>query len=347
MLLRCLLIADPVVPVPPTHYGGTERIVALLARALSRRGFAVDIMAGPGSMWDGGRLIIHRAPTLAFLSRAFRKLWFQMLSLRALPTADVIINFGRIDYLEAVLRMRIPLVIVFQNPVSQADIDWIRNRKRTGVRIALLSAVQRASLKPQELIRVIHNATDVDYFRPGPGPASPPYLAVLGRLTFNKGIDIAIRVAKRTDVHLKIAGTISDEPGGREFFDNEVAPHLGSNGIEYIGPVNDAQKLEFLGGASALLMPVRWDEPFGIVMAESLACGTPVIAFRRGATPEIVRHAETGFLCDDEEQMVEAVRSIGSLRRGACREDAEARFSADVMAGKYLELIQELMAERR
>jgi glycosyltransferase involved in cell wall biosynthesis len=142
---------------------------------------------------------------------------------------------------------------------------------------------------------------------------------------------------------LRIAGNIPDEPGAAELFEREVRPHLGA-GVEWVGELDDAAKKPFLAGAAALLFPIRWEEPFGIVMAEALACGTPVVALRRGAVPEVVDHGVTGFVCDDEAGLTAAVGRLGGLDRAACRRAAETRFSADAMVEGYLSVYRELLA---
>ncbi len=342
--MRILVIADPHLPIPPSHYGGIERIVAYLCYELQRLGHRVDLMAGPGSESYGGSLIVHRSPSPSYLSRAFRKLWFQFLSLSAARYAEVIINFGRLDYLASVLRSTKPLVCCFQNPVSQGEVNWLLSRRSERLSLIALSQHQIHGLEPRELFTVVHNATDTSRFQFSPVPTREPYLAFLGRLTANKGADTAIRVARQCGMKLKLAGNISDEPGGREFFAREVQPQLDGQ-IEWVGPVNDAQKQEFLGGASALLFPIRWPEPFGIVMAESLACGTPVVATRCASTPEVIDHGQTGFLCDSEGELVAAVGLLASINRAACRRAAEERFSVPVMTSGYLRVMERLLHE--
>lgn len=342
MGLRILLIADPKIPVPPVYYGGAERIVALLADELRQRGHTVDLMAGPGSKSYGGNLIFHKLPTEAFLSRAWRKLWMQALTLRAARLVDVIINHGRLDYLEAVLRTKKPLIHVFHNTVQQSEVDWVLSRRRKHLALIGVSAFQTAGFKPDTLLDYIHNGTDMKLFDFRERPIDPPYLVFLGRITANKGADTAISVAQKTGLPLKLAGNVSDEPGDKEFFERLVKPQLGDT-IDYIGPVNDTQKNTLLGGAQALLFPIRWAEPFGIVMAESLACGTPVISTRCASTPEIIKHGITGFLAETEEELIQSVTAVGSISRIRCREEAEKRFSVKSMTDSYLNIVDFLL----
>jgi len=340
--VRILVIADPHIPIPPVNYGGAERIIAFLCAGLAELGHEIRLLAAPGSKNYGGGLWAHGRPTLALRDRAFRKSLFQPTSLLASIGCDVVINFGRTDYLEALLRTSKPMLICFQNPAHQTEMDWILSRRRGRIRFVGVSHAQMAGLVPANLVDVIHNVANTQVLTPiADAPRS--YLAFLGRLTANKGVDTAISVAKRTGWPLKIAGTIMDlEPGGKEFFEQSVRPHLGGN-IEFVGPVNDQQKRDLLAGAAALLFPIRWAEPFGIVMAEALACGTPVIASRLASTPEVIEHGKTGFLCDSEDEMGAAVGHIQDIDRNICRRAAEARFSPKVLVQGYLNAAAKLV----
>jgi len=345
--LRVLVIADPHLPVPPEQYGGTERVVALVCKELQSLGHTVDLVAGPGSHSFGGCLFSHTAPTPSYLSRVFRKSWFQLLSVALLARRpDVVLNFGRLDYLETLLRTRIPIVCRFGNPVFQKELDWVLDRRRHHLRFIGISRAQMGILAPQELIDIVPNSTVFSDFTPRPAAAETPYLAFLGRLTSNKGVDTAITVALRAGMRLKIAGNISDEPGGREFFERMIRPQIGGN-IEYLGPVNDVQKRQLLGGASGLLFPIRWDEPFGIVMVESLACGTPVVATRCASTPEVIRHGVTGFLCDTLDEMVESCRHLAEIDRDLVRKEAKNRFSPEAMVQQYINVMQATICDAR
>lgn len=344
--MRFLIIVDPQIPVPPASYGGIERIAASLCGGLQRLGHTVDLIAGSGSESFGGLLCIHKAPTSSRFSRAFRKLLFFGLSFPAASRADVVINFGRLDYLLLILRTCVPLIHVQQNPISVVESDWILKRRDKNLRLIAVSAAQISHLPNRDFWSVIPNSTrlaDIPMMAP-PGRGTP-YLAFLGRITFNKGADTAIRMARRCGMKLILAGNISKEEGGPEFFETEIRPQLDSQ-IEWIGPVDDAAKQKLLVGATALLFPIRWSEPFGIVMVESLACGTPVIATRCASTPEVIEHGVTGFLCENEEEMIEAVANIDRIDREKCRKAAEELFSTATMVQNYLRVIEGVMSSR-
>ena len=172
-------------------------------------------------------------------------------------------------------------------------IDFLLARRREALALVSVSDHQRAHLAETGPWRTIYNAVDTDRLAFAPRP-DPGYLAFLGRLTPDKGVHVAIEVAERLGRPLRIAGNVSDEAGARRFFETRVRPQLG-DGIEWVGPVDDDAKVPFLQNAAALLMPIQWDEPFGLVVAEALACGTPVLAMRRGSMPELIHDGITGF----------------------------------------------------
>jgi glycosyltransferase involved in cell wall biosynthesis len=342
--MKVLVIADPHIPVPPRSYGGTERIAALTCQALVALGHTVVLLAGPGSRDYGGGLTVHRAPTAALSSRGWRKALFLMLTAQLSADVDLVICHGRYDYLGAILARGVPLLLWMHNPVVQADIDYLLDRGAKKVRFVGISQAQVRGLIPAHLIEVVYNCVDTDRNPFASRPATPPYVAFLGRLTPNKGVHLAIQAARRAGVPLIIGGNITDEPGVRAYFDSQVRPELGGS-CRWIGPYDDRAKMELLQGASALLFPIQWDEPFGLVMIEALACGTPVIAVRRGSTPEVVRHGETGFLCGGPDDMAVAIHRAPALDRAACRRDVEERFSTAAFRQHLARLCQAVTAD--
>lgn len=339
--MRVTIIADPFIPVPPHGYGGTERVAALLGSHLASQGMTVDLVAGEGSKPFNGKLLIHKAPTASMVSRIARKTIFQLLALTRLQKSQVVINFGRVDYLWFYRLMKVPMICVFQNPVSRYEDEWLA--AVPSIVPVGISMNQVLSLDTRSRFRIIYNSVNFNQYTLR--RAAGRYLVFLGRLTYNKGVDIAIRVARECLLPLKIAGNISTEEGQQEFFHKEVEPHLGGD-IEYIGPVNDEQKNALLGNAIAMLFPIRWAEPFGIVMVESMACGTPVIAFANGSVTEVIRDKVSGFICSSETEMIEGVMNVSKIDRKECRRYAEANFSHAVMAGKYVQIINEIAGNR-
>jgi glycosyltransferase involved in cell wall biosynthesis len=339
--LRILVVADSKIPVPPKGYGGAERIISYLCNELAVRGHRVTLMAASGSR-NYGRLVTYPwAGSRAYPWRVYCKLhFFGRALLEFRQRHEVVLAHGRLDYLLPLLRAGCPLVYHFHNPIAAEQVRSLQRYARSGLALISVSDAQRSGFDGP-IWHTIHNAADTDRLE-NCGVPEGRYLSFLGRLTANKGVDTAIRVAERTGLPLRIAGNISDEPGGREFFEREVRSHLKGR-IEWIGEIGDREKSTLLGQAIALLVPIRWDEPFGIGVAEALACGTPVIAFGRGAMPELVKDSVTGFLVSGEEEMANAVARLPSISRRACRDDAEARFSVGVMTDRYLQVINSIL----
>jgi glycosyltransferase involved in cell wall biosynthesis len=189
---------------------------------------------------------------------------------------------------------------------------------------------------------IIPNGVQLEKYQFNPGVADDAPLVFLSRIERTKGVHTAIEVAEKSGRQLIIAGNHAQAGKDYAYFRNEVLPHCDGKIISYIGPIDDLGKNELLGRACALIFPIEWDEPFGIVMVEALACGTPVIAFNRGAVPEVIQNGVNGFICSNKEDMLEMVRRIKDISRKTCRETAEKKFSQDVIVGEYLRLYEKL-----
>lgn len=339
--LRIALTADPELPVPPVHYGGIERIVDLLAVELAGRGHAVTLFAHPDSTspvrrlaWPGrgSRTALDTLRNAAFLAR-------QVVAGRL----DLVHSFSRLAYLAPILPLPVPKLMSYQREISPRTTAGAHRLSRGTL---AFTAASRQMIGPDLAGRwqVVPNAVTLATFpfRPEVGPDAP--LMFLGRLESVKGPDIAIEVALRAGRRLILAGNVPDAHRG--WFEARVAPHLDGDRIRHVGPVDDAGKAELLGRSLALLMPIRWDEPFGIVMIEAMACGTPVIGLRRGAVPEVVQDGETGFLADDPDGLVAAVGRAAAIGRAACRERVRRLYSAGPVADAYLALYRSMLSGR-
>ena len=342
-LLRIAQVAPPFETVPPSRYGGTERVVSTLTEELVRRGHDVTLFAS-GDSRTAARLVPvtdealwRRKPGYGdfapFWSIALGKLiteldgfdlvhshldffGFPLARLAACPVVTTI--HGRLD-----LPQLQPLFDEFDD-----------------VPLVSISDAQRRPVPNANWVATVHHGIPLEEFTFNPRPGR--YLAVLGRISPEKGLDAAIRVARRAGLPLRIGARMPlpfrNDPNVRadwEYWENLVQPLIEGSDVELIGAVGGAHKDEFLRNAAALLFPICWPEPFGLVMPEALACGTPVLALGEGSVPEIIRHGETGFVCDDEDELVEAVRHIGELDRARCRQEAEARFSPEAMTDRY------------
>jgi glycosyltransferase involved in cell wall biosynthesis len=346
--MRILLVMDPFIAVPPRHYGGIERVIADLADALLERGHRVTLWAGPGSGTNATLETFGEEGEWNQWSNIRNTMTLSARFIRDDGRFDVIHNFGRLAYLSLVFSWNVPKVQTYMRTINPEN---MRRAARLGATRLHFTAVSRA-------IRdtgapgggdwsVIYNCADpAKYaFRSDTTPTSP--LVFLGRLDRCKGPHTAIEVARKLERRLIIAGNISPLPEERAFFENEVAPKIDGRLVTYIGPVDDAQKNALLGGASAMLMPIEWEEPFPVVLPESLLCGTPVIAFRRGGVPEGIEDGRTGFVCDTLDDMCDAVGRLPQIDRGACRIEAQRRFSVRAITDQYEALYHRLIATRQ
>jgi glycosyltransferase involved in cell wall biosynthesis len=327
--MRVLLTADPMLPVPPKLYGGIERVIADLAGWLRGQGVQVGLVAHRDSTqaadasfaWPGAghALALWRA------AREFRP--------------DVVHSFSRLAYLLPVVLAGTPAIMSYQRhptpwTVRGAALLGGRRLRFTGCSRFITQLGGRSGGRWS----AIPNAVDLARYRFVPAVAPDAPLLFLSRLDRVKAPHLAIAMARAAGRRLIVAGNSAAHGPEAEYFRSQVEPHFGRDGVEYVGPVDDAAKARLLGAAAALLVPVQWDEPFGIVFAEALACGTPVIATARGALPEIVEDGRHGFLVDGIEGGARAIGRLGGIDRRACRHRAEALFSLDVVGRQYLEL---------
>jgi glycosyltransferase involved in cell wall biosynthesis len=243
-----------------------------------------------------------------------------------------------------ILPLAIPKLMTYQRDINRRSV-------RLGDRISrgtlAFSAISRAMMRSVEDIgswHLVYNGVPLRLYDFVPEVAGDAPLVFLGRLEEIKGPHLAIEVAERLNAPLILAGNIPD--GGRDWFERCVAPRIDGDRIRYVGPVTDAQKNKLLGSARALLMPILWEEPFGIVMAEAMACGTPVIGFRRGSVAEVVEHGVTGFVVDTLDAMTSAARRIEEIDRALVRARAQRLFSDDALVDGYLAIYQTLLTAR-
>jgi glycosyltransferase involved in cell wall biosynthesis len=336
MNLNIAITVDPEIPVPPELYGGIERIVDLLARGLCERGHKVTLLAHPDSDTAG--------ELRPYPGRRSQNLWDTLrntvhVARLGFNAPDVVHSFGRLAYLTPLLPLGIPKIMSYQREPTLSQIRkavWL-SRDQTLIFTGCSEHIAE-QIRPVAPAHAIYNGVPVDRFDFEPAVSDDAPLVFLGRIAPIKGTHHAIRVAKKSGRQLVIAGNVPEQPKEKTYFKEQVEPHIDGTHIQYLGPVNDEKKNELLGRAVAFLMPIEWEEPFGIVMAEALACGTPVIGLRRGSVPEVVTHGETGFACDSVNEMVEAVARIGELSRSACRKRCEEHFSARAIVDSYEQL---------
>jgi glycosyltransferase involved in cell wall biosynthesis len=338
--MKIAISADPEIPVPPVHYGGIERIVDMLVRSLVARGHDVTLFAHSDSRppcrlvpWPG-KSSLSRADTL----RNAATLGHAVMAGRF----DLLHSFSRIAYMMPVLPLPIPKVMTYQREISRRSIEFGYRLSRGTMQFTAISRWMMRHVEDIGTWHLVVNGVPLDVYDFQPDVAADAPLMFLGRMEEIKGPHIATDVARRTGLPLVIAGNIPAEYKG--WFDAHVAPHVDGRQIRYVGPVNDQEKNELLGSARAFLMPITWEEPFGIVMAEAMACGTPVIGFRRGAVPEVVTHGDTGFVVDTVEEMAAAVGHIASIDRATVRRRFETTFCDAVIADAYLAIYDRVAA---
>ena len=338
--MKIAQIAPLVESVPPTLYGGTERVVSWLTEELVAQGHDVTLFAS-GDSRTTARLepIVPRALRLVGIhdSRPYNIVTLDRVTAKQ-HEFDVL-HF-HVDFFHHPMfrRMRCPTLTTVH---GRQDLPELPDIYRAFPKIPLVSISdhQRLPVPPVNWRGTVHHGMPEHLFREGPGDGG--YLAFLGRICADKGILPAIEIARLAGLPLKVAAKV--DPADKHYFERDVKPVLEkSPHVEFIGEINDTQKQDFLGRAKALLFPISWPEPFGLVMIESMACGTPVIAFNSGSVPEIMEDGLTGFVVEDVEQAVAAVGQLDRLFRPSIRSRFEERFSVRAMAREYLKIYRKL-----
>ena len=317
--------------IPPVLYGGTERITHNLCHSLMTRKFSVNLLAGKGSQNYNGKTLNYENYRFgySFLGRSFSWLEYQYQCMRLIRGVDLIHSF--VHWPERFLflnKIKKPILYRQGNKSQKDDFKRITKVNPSYGYLQCISHDQISKVHvtdPQKAF-VTYNCVDTEFFK-RENVEKENFILYLGRLNYDKGIDIAVRLSRDSGVPLKIAGPIrTNEKDALKLFQEKVEPFL-SEHIEYLGSVNDFEKRTLLSKAKALIVPNRWDEPFGIMNAEALSCGTPIIATNKGSLKEIILNEETGILCDDYGELLEAIKNVDYLSEKSCRADAVKRFS--------------------
>jgi glycosyltransferase involved in cell wall biosynthesis len=333
--------------VPPALYGGTERIVGYLTEELVERGHQVTLFAS-GDSRTGAKLVAPAARALRLSSPPKDDLVFHLLELAEVfehaREFDVIhCHVGHLAFPFARLA-RAPSLHTLHGRLDLPDTFPIFRHFHDEPLVSI-SHAQRQPFKGLGVTwaGTVYHGIPVDRYPFSPGGGG--YLAFLGRISPEKRPDLAIALAKRVGLRLKIAAKV--DPVDRRYFEEEIEPLMDDPLIEFIGEIGEDAKTQFLGEALALLFPIDWPEPFGLVMIEALACGTPVIARPFGSVPEVLEHGRTGFIADTLEEMEAAVHKLDRIDRAECRREVEARFTVERMVDGYEALYQSLAGEAR
>ena len=327
--------------VPPKLYGGTERVVSYLTEELVRLGHDVTLFASGDSI-TAARLESICSQALRLNKGIFnRDAPMTMLMEQALGKAnDFDIIHSHLDFLGFPLARRnsTPTVTTLHGRLDLPELHPVF-REYAEMPIVSISDAQRRPISWANWQATVYHGLPKDLYSLHPTPGG--YLAFLGRISPEKRPDHAIEIAKRVGIPLRIA--VKVDAADREYFHAEIEPLLDDPLIEYIGEITDAEKNKFLGEAMALVCPYDWPEPFGLVLIEALACGTPVLAYRRGSIPEIIEDGVTGFVCEGLDEMTAAVQRIPDIDRRRCRWAFDQRFSVERMARDYVRVYEQAM----
>jgi glycosyltransferase involved in cell wall biosynthesis len=327
--------------VPPVGYGGTERVVSYLTEQLVAEGHDVTLFAA-GDSRTSARLVAASQRSLRLDDRCRDPLVHHILLLeRVLAEAHRfdVIHF-HCDYIHfpSSRRLPVPAVTTLHGRLDHPDLVPLY-REFADTPLVSISDAQRAPLPWAGWKATIHHGLPASYG--GATLKSRGYLAFVGRVSPEKRLDLAIEIARRSGKNLRVAAKV--DANDRDYFDDVIRPLLDEPGVEFLGEIGEEEKMKLLGESDALVFPIDWPEPFGLVMIEALACGIPVIAFRRGSVPEVIQDGVTGYVVNNVDEAVGAVARIGDLSRSACRAAFEQRFTAERMASDYVATYRSLL----
>lgn len=340
--MRIAQVAPLAESVPPPGYGGTERVVSDLTEELVRQGHEVTLFAS-GDSRTAAELVACTPQALRVDEHIIDPIAHQVVQLEKVAAEahrfDVI--HWHVDYFHFPMsrRLGVPQVTTLHGRLDIPDLQPIYDEFRE-MPVVSISNDQRLPLPQANWVATVHHGMATGELAPRPDVGD--YLAFLGRISPEKRADRAIEIARRAGMPLRIAAKIDEVD--TEYFEREIEPLLDQSHVEFIGEIGPEEKNEFLGRARALLFPIDWAEPFGLVMIESMACGTPVIAFRSGSVPEVITDGVNGFVVDDVEEAVGAVARLGEIDRAGCRASFDQRFTVERMARDYLQVYRRLIA---
>lgn len=336
--MRIALVAAPWLPVPPTAYGGSEGVIDRLATGFVEAGHEVLLFTTGDSTCPVPRAWVRAKSDLDLLGQTVIELQHLIHAYDQVADFDIIHDHTILGPVYAQGRSSGQVVTTNHGPFTPELNDIYAHVVPRAALIAI--SHDHASRSTVPVSAVIHHGVRPEDFPVGSGGGD--YLLFLGRFSPDKGAREAALAAQEAGVDLVLAAKMR-EPGEIEYFHDQVEPLLDAR-VRYVGEVGRERKLELLGSARALLNPIRWPEPFGLVMIEALACGTPVLTLPWGAAPEIVDDGTTGFVCDSDADLVEAIERVGELDRADCRSAVETRFSAARMVRDHLDLYERLLA---
>jgi glycosyltransferase involved in cell wall biosynthesis len=342
--MKIAQIAPLIESVPPKLYGGTERIVSYLTEELVHLGHDVTLFA-TGDSSTAARLVPCAPRALRLGSRASEPLPYMVLQLeevrRRADQFDLLHFHVDLLHYPVFRSLKQPVVTTLHGRLDSPDLVPLYREFRD-LSFVSISDAQRTPLPDVNWLKTVYHGMPLAMSSLLPNPQAD-YLAFVGRISPEKRPDRAIGIAKQAGIQLRIAAKV--DPADRGYYEREIEPLLDHPLIDYVGEIGDEVKNEFIGNALALLFPIDWPEPFGLVMIEAMAVGTPVIAYRAGSVPEIIDEGVSGFVVDNEDQAVAAVRKAAVLDRAGVRERFVQRFTAERMARDYCAVYQSLVAQ--
>jgi glycosyltransferase involved in cell wall biosynthesis len=338
--MRVGLIAPPFICVPPRKYGGTELFIAHLATGLEKLGHEVVVYAnGESTVPVECRALYPKSewPIQGDVHGTLKDINHSAWAVADAAAHCDLVHLNNAPGLVYSRFVSVPFVYTIHHPHEDSLTDFYSYYP--DIAYVTISDFQQR-LEPMPRISTIHHGLNFGKYRFT--MEKQPYLAFIGRIAPVKGVHLAIAIAKQAGMSLKIAGEV--QPMFRSYFESEIKPHVDGKLIQYVGEANLEEKNELLGNASAMLFPVQWDEPFGLVMIEAMACGTPVIALSRGSVPEIVQDGISGWVCGSVEEMADRVRTLGEFRPDKIRAYAEQNFSLERMVQQYAGIYSSVLA---
>ena len=342
--MRIAQVAPLYESVPPRAYGGTERVVSYLTEELVRQGHEVTLFAS-GDSKTNAELITGCDRSLrlgeGYHYRTIRHMLMLEEVARQSDRFDII--HSHIDYVAFPMLRRLATASMTTLHGRLDCPEYVSVYEEfSDIGVVSISTSQREPLPSLSWLGTVYHGLPEDLLRFHEKPGD--YLAFLGRISPEKRVDRAIEIAQRSGMELKIAAKV--DPEDEEYFEQRIRPLLKQPGIEFIGEIGEEEKDKFLGEAYAVLFPIDWPEPFGLVVIEALACGTPVVAYRNGSVPEVLDDGVSGFIVSNIEEAVEAVGNVSTLSRSGCRRTFEARFAVSRMVRDYVRLYQRTLDER-
>ena len=346
MRLTVLSVSYPLAKVSPGTAGGAEQVLATIDKGLVREGHRSLVLAPAGSRC-AGLLIPASVPSSVLddeAKREARRIFRRLLDRTLMQHSVDVVHMHGIDFLDYLPDGDVPAVVSVHLPLEWYPRDAICGF-RPNLKLVSVSEFQARNSHAGCVIDcVIPNGVDIEEFRPA--RKTGDYALAMGRICPEKGFHLALDAVERTGANLILAGTVFEYPEHRRYFDSMIAPRL-NNRVRFIGPVGGKRKRFLLAGAKCLLIPSQVQETSSLLAMEAMACGTPVIAWRRGALPEIVSDGRTGFLVSSIEEMANAIARVDAINRVECRREAEYKFDSRDMVSKYLDLYESVVDKNR